>query len=341
MGKPLTLVFYDDGRVSTLVGHNKFPLEDIQVDAVNEAVTLIYVKEGSVCTPVYSLKAGDIKSAVNRAFKWKEDTKGREHIGLKEKLLVLLGYQAYQDLKEGIGRKYGILVEFDNGRKAYTGDESIAIHVPEGASKMETIVVTSIEEKMRHDLHDIIECFARGEERDAAIPIGRVGELIVYEKYSDKIKGLIIQKLLEDGVPVEEIRNLDKVVPEWFGTNVPGERRTDIVFRAQEEIVLGGKRFKKGDVVAVVEIKSTTKTYSESEFKERFGEAVRDLKNKYVNIEDYKTAMYGVAVAFGFEPEEMLWSLTLFNELSYPSNIGPYENPYIEVFGRGELVGDG
>ncbi|MEM2608588.1 MAG: hypothetical protein QXT87_05040, partial [Thermoproteota archaeon] len=147
MGKPLTLVFYDDGRVSTLVGHNKFPLEDIQVDAVNEAVTLIYVKEGSVCTPVYSLKAGDIKSAVNRAFKWKEDTKGREHIGLKEKLLVLLGYQAYQDLKEGIGRKYGILVEFDNGRKAYTGDESIAIHVPEGASKMETIVVTSIEEK--------------------------------------------------------------------------------------------------------------------------------------------------------------------------------------------------
>ncbi|MEM3711993.1 MAG: hypothetical protein QXR97_00400 [Thermoproteota archaeon] len=300
------------------------------------------MKEGSVCTPVYSLKAGDIKSALNRAFKWKEDTKGREHIGLKEKLLVLLGYQAYQDLKEGIGSKYGILVEFDNGRKAYTGDESIAIHVPEGASKMETIVVTSIEERMRYDLHEIIECFARGEERDAAIPIGRVGEHIIYTKHLDEIKELIVQKLREDGVPEEQIWYFrEKVVSKKLGTDASGERVTDIVFRAQEEIVLGGKRFKKDDVVAIVEIKSTTKTYSESEFKERFGEAVGDLKNKYVNIEDYKTAMYGVAVAFGFEPEEMLWSLTLFNELSYPSNIGPYENPYIEVFGRGGLVGDG
>ncbi|MEM3648743.1 MAG: hypothetical protein QW506_06230, partial [Thermoproteota archaeon] len=340
MSKPLTLVFYSDGKVSTLVGHHKIPVQDIQIDAVNEAVTLTYVKDGSVCTPVYSLKAGDLDSAINKAFRWEEDVEGRGHIGLKEKLLVLLGYQAYQDFKEEIGSKYGVLVEFDNGRKAYTGEESIAVHVPEGARKIETIVVVSIEEKIRFNLHEIMKYFAQGEVKGAATSIGRVSEHIVYHKHLLEIENLIIQKLGEEGVSEEQIMDFkNKVVSEQLGTESTGQRVTDIVFRAQEAITLGKKTFRAGDIIIIVEIKGTTKVDS-SEFEERFSNAIESLKG-YINSEDYKTAKYGVAVAFGFDPEEMLWSLALSNELSYPGSIGPFENPRIEIFTREELLGGG
>ncbi|MGQ9597451.1 MAG: hypothetical protein ACUVQY_05790 [Thermoproteota archaeon] len=100
-----------------------------------------------------------------------------------------------------------------------------------------------------------------------------------------------------------------------------GGKVTDIVMKAKEKIMLGGKTFGESDVIAIIEVKSTTYTDNEEILMDRFNKAMEDLK-KHIGLDEYETAQCGVAVAFGYNPVDMLRSW------SYPDSIGPYKNPY-------------
>ncbi|MCX8183784.1 MAG: hypothetical protein N3F08_05135 [Crenarchaeota archaeon] len=62
--------------------------------------------------------------------------------------------------------------------------------------------------------------------------------------------------------------------------------------------------------------------------------AESDLK-KHIGLDIYKTAGYGIAVSFAFDPVDMLWDGT------YPGNVGFFSNPYMVVFTRSEIEGFG
>ncbi len=117
---------------------------------------------------------------------------------------------------------------------------------------------------------------------------------------------------------------------EWLGERNKGKEVTDIVMRAKGEVTIGKSKFHAGEVIAIIEVKSTTDTVSESNFLDRFKDAKDSLKN-HINLDEYKKAQFGVAIAFAYDPVDML------SDGTYPSEVGSYNNPYAEVFTKTEI----
>jgi hypothetical protein len=238
-------------------------------------------------------------------------------IGLKERLFRLLGYDALKELEEGIGSKYGILVGFDGGKKAYCGGKELRVHVPEGASKIEWIKVVSIKERTSSLLHEIIE--AEDKEK-VSVKVGEAGEHIVIEGYGKINYQEDILKAFSEksGIPMDALEGKVRF------RRVSGSGKVDGNLSALEDIVVDGEVvFKKDDVIAIIEMESTVS----GESLEKLCNHARDtdLVN-HLQLDEYKNVKYGIAIGFSYDPKEVL-----AEEPGVP--------PLIKVYTRGELEG--
>ncbi|MBO3809864.1 MAG: hypothetical protein FGF50_09775, partial [Candidatus Brockarchaeota archaeon] len=233
---------------------------------------------------------------------------------------------------------------FDNGEKTACGTEEFLVRVPQGAKKLQGIQIVTTEEKVPQYLRKIIE---NPDSPEVRTFIGYVSEDTVNSKYSNEIISFILKKagVSEDQLN-QELSKLGKSVDvKWFGENDKREI-VDLLIRVKEgvrEVTIGGRTFHEKEVIAIIEVKSTTDTVSEKNFLRIFGDAKDDLK-KHVNLDKYKTAQYGVAVALAYDPVDMLSALKDPSAKPYPDRVGSYKNPYIEVFTRSEIEefkGDG
>ncbi|MEM3426517.1 MAG: hypothetical protein QXI42_12065, partial [Thermoproteota archaeon] len=332
-GKTLTLSFYDNGevRIKFSVDYSLI-INEIKVNTVTDLMAVKYGDNEAR----YSFNLKPLSEQIGKHSYEKPLKEGQARVGLKEELFELLGYDALKELEEGMGSKYGIIVKYDNGEKKYCGSSMLVASVPEGASSIKEIAIISkpyepiepIEpaRRLEYSLHKIIEAIEQNRPlNEVAEYIGYVGEYAMYSKYQDKFTSLIFQKA---GVPQEQFDQLKgKIVYEWYGTNIKGGEVTDILMKATEEITLGETTFYEGDVIAIIEVKSTTDI---DYFGDRFSVAKSDLK-KHIGLDKYKTAQYGIAVSFAFDPVDMLWDGT------YPGNVGFYSNPHMELFTRSEI----
>ena len=223
----------------------------------------------------------------------------------------LLGYDAGMELEEGMGSKYGILVGFDNSRKAYTGTSRLVITVPEDASKVEWIEVVFIEDGIPRLLHEVIET-------RNSIKIGEAGEYIVIEGYGRINYQRDILKALSEksGIP------LDALEGKVDFKRVGGSGKIDGKISALKDITVDDKVvFKEGDVIAIIEMESTI---SGESFKDPPEGAIDDLKD-HIQLDRYKSTQYGIAIGFSYDPEQML-----AEEPGVP--------PLIKVYTRDELL---
>jgi len=153
---------------------------EINVDASIKLVRIKY--EDSIAEYSFNLKP--LSEQMDKLFYGIPIEEGQTCVRLKERLFRLLGYNALEELKEGIGSKYGILIGFNNGKKAYCGAKGLEVRVPEDVSKIEWIKVVSIEDRMENRvprlLHEIIEAGDLGEKGPE---IGEAGEHIVILGY--------------------------------------------------------------------------------------------------------------------------------------------------------------
>lgn len=365
-GKSLVLVFHSNGKVAVLHGEHKFPLESIEIDAEHNAVKVTYEMEREKQECEYSLWSGIEEVVVDgkknrklvnidKRLQWEEKIGERTAIGLKQNLLILLGYEAYGIVKEEIGKNYFIIVEYDNGKIASTKDESIAVKVPEGAKETKAIYVFSLEispvegpptlpevikKKVINALKEVIKHLAEGSLRAAADPLGTAGEYAVHVKSSDNILNKLGKALKIPENELEAFKNAVNV--ELRGELNPDKGSADIIIKAKRDITINGRAFKSDDVIAIVEVKSTVRigvdTFPNA-FKEMYDDAVKSLRD---HIKNYRTATYGVIVILGYNPEMMLLSMHVKDEPFFPVEIltkeGIYENPYIEVLPREKIL---
>jgi len=223
---------------------------------------------------------------------------GKDRVRLKEKLFRLFGYNALEELEGGIGSKYGIFVGYDNGKKAYCGSSELRAKVLEGASKIEWIEIVSIEDEkgLPHLLHEIIEAGPK----DSSVRIGEVGERVVI---LGEMKGVNYQRDIlialseKAGIPLNVLE--DKVEFRHYGGS--GEVDGEII--AVKDINVNDKAvFKKGDVIAIVEMESTI---SGEELEKLCKGACKDLKN-HIKLDYHKTVKYGIAIGFSYDPADIL-----------------------------------
>ena len=314
-GEKLVLFFRQDGKVGMVLGGRPYYIEGIKVDKALNWVEITY-SEGNA---EYSFNLKPLSEQICRyaCEILLREGEGRSSIGLKEELRRLLGYDAGVELEEGMGSKYGIIVSFDNGRKAYTGTNRLVITVPEGVSKIEWIKIVSIKERTPSLLHEVIE--AGGDPKKVSHQIGEAGERIVILGYGEVNyqKDILVALSEKTGIPLNELE--DKVVFNHRG----GGGMVDGEIKADEDIVVDGKMvFKKGEVIAIIEMESTVTGRS---LEDLCDGAIKDLRN-HLQLDNYKNIRYGVAMGFSYDPVQVL-----AEELGKP--------PLIRVYTRGELEG--
>lgn len=180
-GEKLVLSFSQDGKVGMMLGERPYRVEGIEVDNALNCMRIAY-PEGEA---EYSFNLKPLSGQVGRhSYEIPlRKSKGRSSIGLKEELRRLLGYDAEMELEEGMGSKYGLLVGFDNGKKAYTGASRLIIPVPEDVGKIEWMEIVPIEGKISQLLHKILEA---GDSSKVTNIIGEAGERMVIEGYEEK-----------------------------------------------------------------------------------------------------------------------------------------------------------
>jgi len=207
-------------------------------------------------------------------------------------------------------------VEYDNGKKAYCGAKELEVNIPEGASKIKWIKVVSIKDEISHCLHEIIE--AEDKEK-VSVKIGEASEHIVIEGYGKINYQEDILKAFSEksGIPLDVLEGRVKFIRRGGGGEVDG------VLSALEDIIVNDEVvFKKGDVIAIIEMKSTITGKS---FEELLSGAIKDLKN-HLQLPDYKNVKYGIAIGFSYDPVQVL-----AEEPGMP--------PLIKVYTGEELVG--
>ena len=199
------LFFRQDGKVGMVLGGRSYYIEGIKVDNALNWVEIMY-PEGNA---EYSFNLKPLSEQICRyacEISLREG-EGRSSIGLKEELRRLLGYDAGVELEEGMGSRYGIIVSFDNGRKAYTGTNRLVITVPEGVSKIEWIKIVSIKERAPSLLHEIIE--AGGDPKKVSHQTGEAGERIVILGYGEVNyqKDILAALSEKTGIPLNELED--------------------------------------------------------------------------------------------------------------------------------------
>ncbi|MBO3808364.1 MAG: hypothetical protein FGF50_02070 [Candidatus Brockarchaeota archaeon] len=232
-GEKLVFFFSQDGKVGMELGGRPYRADEIRMDDKLNYIEIVY-SEGEA---EYSFNLKPLSEQMGRYFHeiplGKHEKKSS--FGLKEELRRLLGYDAEMELEEGMGSKYGVLVGFDNGGKAYTGTSRLVITVPEGASKIEWIGIVSIKDTIPRLLHEIIKA---GSSSKVANKIGEAGARIVIEGYEEKeisYKRDILMKFSEKtGV---SIIILESKVDLMYVAE-PGKKEVDGIVKAKEDIVI-------------------------------------------------------------------------------------------------------
>ncbi|MEM2600117.1 MAG: hypothetical protein QW482_10525, partial [Thermoproteota archaeon] len=304
-GNILVLSFYQDGKIGVKYGEYSEPVEWIRIDEKLDWIEIGYKGD----TAEYSFNLKPLSEQMSKHFYEILLEEGKDRVRLKEELFRLLGYNALKELEDGIGSKYGILVGYDNGKKAYTGSSELRIRVPEETSKIVWIKIVSIgvegEKELPGLLHQIIEAKESGDLGKVRSQIGEAGERTVIGgeieeiNYKEDIVKAFSQKT---GIPPTLLK--DNVELEHLGK---GGSKPDGVLKAKDDIIIDGKVvFKKGEVIAIIEMKSSVKAEEvtpESLCEKAMGE---DGLKRYIDIEEYKNTKYGIAIGFVYDPEDIL-----------------------------------
>jgi hypothetical protein len=308
----------DAKEVKIKFGGSYYYVVGIEVD---ETVNLVIIKwsrsiGGEIALSEYSFNLKLLSEQIGKhpyEFLLREDQK---YINLKERLFRLLGYDALKELEEGIGSKCVIFVGFDNGEEAYCGAKRLQVDVPEGASKVEWIEIVPIKDETDHLLCEIIETIQR--KNLDRVKIGEAGERIVILRY----KGINYQRDILTDLSEEMGILLNELEGKVVFRHVGGGGNVDGEIVANEDIIVNGKvAFKKGDVIAIIEVKSTTSGKS----LEKLCDDARDELVKHLfQPDDYKDVPYGVAVGFSYDPKRALHG-------------EPGTPPLIKVYSRDEL----
>jgi len=314
------LSFYQDGEVQ--YGERSRLVERIDVDSKLKLIRVKYSDGSRVREAEYSFNLKPLSEQMGKIPCEILLEEGQKGANLKERLFRLLGYDALKELEEGIGSKYSIIVEYDNGKKAYCGTKELKIDIPEGASKIEWIKVVSIKDEVTLLLHEIIEMRAGGNlgERELGemnYKVGVASEHIVIEGYGKINYQRDILKAFSEksGIPMDALEGKIRF------KRVGGKGKVDGNLSALEDIVVDDEVvFKKGDVIAIIEMESTVTGRS---FEELLDNAIEDLKN-HLQLDKYKNVKYGIAIGFSYDPKEVL-----AEEPGVP--------PLIRVYTRGEL----
>ncbi|MBO3842288.1 MAG: hypothetical protein FGF48_07725, partial [Candidatus Brockarchaeota archaeon] len=309
-GKNLLLSFYKDGEVRIRYGEDSFLIKEISADTSIELMTIKYRDN----VAEYSFNLKHLDEQTGRLFYEIPVKEGQTHVWLKERLFRLFGYDAFEELREGIGSKYGIIVGYDNGKKAYCGTKGFGASIPKGASKVEWIKVITIEGRIPQLLHEIIEA---KDLSDMGPKIGEAGERIVVFGYEgiNYLRGLLATFSEKTEIPLSVLEgknsmNEDVVKFEYLkegksGEESSGRSKPDALMIANDDIVVNGKvAFKKGEVMAIIEVKSSVSEESPDDLCE-VAMSEKGLE-RYVDIEEYKNVKYGIAIGFSYDPEDIL-----------------------------------
>lgn len=239
----------------------------------------------------YSFNLKPLSGQIGRYFYeiLSREGEGRSSIGLKEELRRLLGYDAEMELEEGMGSKYGLLVQFDNGRKAYTGTSRLVVTVPEGASKIKWVEIICIEDTISCLLHEVIET-------EDSFKIGEAGEYITILGY----KGINYQRDIL--AALARIAGIDLDGLKVRFERIGGSGRVDGMIETEIDIMINGVPFKSGDVITIIEVKSTIKGEN---LEKLCGYAYDELKD-HIKLGGYEKVPYGIAIGFSYDPKDIL-----------------------------------
>ncbi|MEM4168663.1 MAG: hypothetical protein QXZ66_09855 [Thermoproteota archaeon] len=304
-GKELALFLSEDRSIGILLGEKFHSAEGIEVDNTLGLIEIMH--EGRKAE--YSFNLRSLKEQLREQSRYSYEIlleDGQSGAGLKRVLRRILGYDAEIELEESIGSEYGIVVGFDNGKKAYTGSSELLVKIPEGADKIEWIEIVSIKDEIPSLLQKIIKA---GGSQEVAGEIGEVGaRIVIKEEGEGGIKAgyrrHILTKLLEKmGIPLDKLNKLNNNVDLVY-TGKGGKKAPDATVEVIKDFVIDGVVFKRGDIIAIIEVKSSVSGKSPEELcKMAIGE--EGLK-KYVGMGNYKDIKYGIAVGFSYDPTDVL-----------------------------------
>jgi len=318
-GAKLELVFYENGRVGIVAGGEPQPIKKASI--TESASGLVKILEIEYEGKKMRIALNPQSLEFNKEYKVEIRVNGQSGKGLVEILKEEFGYDGVEKIKESIGSKYVIIVEFDNGETTCCGSEKLRVRVPEGASTIKWIKVVTLEDYVSQLLVQIIEADDLGEVHDQ---IGEAGERIVIEgeyKAMDYHKDILEALSTKMGIPVDELKG--KVSFDYLGKK--GVKEVDGKIIVKDDIVVNAMMvFKKGDVIAILEMESTVAGWDSLE--DLCKGAVKDLK-KHMELDKYKDTQYGIAMGFSYDPVDTL--------------AGKRGELRIEVYTREELEGLG
>ncbi|MBO3754183.1 MAG: hypothetical protein FGF53_04810 [Candidatus Brockarchaeota archaeon] len=137
---------------------------------------------------------------------------------------------------------------------------------------------------------------------------GQVAEVWVYDNLDS-----FLNKFFEDtGIS----KNVEVKKHDWAGYEGP-----DMQLKATQDITdKYGNIFKKGEIIAIVEVKSTT-THSLDAFEKQIGKGRTQISREVANL-----GMHGILIVLDYD----IW-LSSEKGLSMPDRIGDYNNPYVVI----------
>ncbi len=164
--------------------------------------------------------------------------------------------------------------------------------------------IVSIKDTIPRLLHEIIEA---GSYSKAANKIGEAGARIVIEGYEEKgmsYKRDILMKFSEKtGISTNVLE--DKV--DLMYVAEPGKKEVDGIVKAKEDIMINEEVvFKKGEVMAIIEVESTVRKVDlEKVWGDMHEGTFEDLK-EHIKLDSYKNVPYGIAIGFSYNPVDVL-----------------------------------
>lgn len=332
-GNTLTLTFYEDGEVRIKFGVSPHTISEIKFNNATGLIAIKYIEGEEVSEARYSLNFKSLGEQLGKhdlaSLQTKRSLEGQTGVSLNRILFELLGYQARKELRGRIGKDVSgdkrvvLLVHFalegNKEKVAYCGNEKLEVDVPENAKEITTIEIVPFK-----DLMDIKKSVIKVIDNPSDWNKGKLGEAIANNKMDD-----VFNKFAEKfGLSEEELHQLkdkSKVIPRGD----PGE--PDFERIAIDIITIKGKTFKAGDRIAVIEVKYVSSPENVEEFKCAIGDAKDEVNTRFESSE--WTAPYGIIFVVSWPPSQIL------GDEPMPSNVGGYNNPYIDALENPKIKG--
>jgi hypothetical protein len=259
-----------------------------------QAVVPLEPKELKLRTPI---ELGELSVDVER----------KEKVNFANVLKKVFGYDNFKTLQEEIENDEALLlVKFDDGSVAYSKSPELNVRVPEGAKKIVAVEIFPAEKteediinKIMKDVDEYEKAKEEGNQGKMDYELGKIGEGIAEKRLNEQDERERISKYL--GVPPERL----------FVEHLGGSGEVDFKIY---------KDSKDGDLLAIVEVKTTT-------VQEDLTDTLKDAKNELIKRfmeEKYKDLEHGfVIVIYTEDPKKLLQPGE-----NYDFIIEYYENPY-------------